>query len=335
MASGSRGELSGIPPWHRAAWDRLQAARRDGRLPHALLLGGPKGLGKDHFAGLFAGSLLCCSPVAGGLPCGDCRGCVLVRAGNHPDLRYCEPESDERPDRPSVIGIEQVRAMIDFAVLRPHQADYKIIIIRPADQMNVSAANALLKTLEEPPGETILILITAHPGILPATIRSRCQRLTFGLPDRESAAAWIAPRLVRSASDVSALLSLAGGAPFTALAFEAEGALACRDEVLQGLAAICRGQADPSTIAERWLKFSLKESLYWLYIWLADAARLKVMREPPAMHNRDQRDLLIALSSQIGPRDLFQRMDKVLSGMRAVDGNANPQLLLEDILVSW
>jgi DNA polymerase-3 subunit delta' len=322
-------------PWQRAAWDRLQAVRRGGRLPHALLLCGPEGVGKAGFATLLARSLLCRRPASDGLPCGRCDDCALALAGTHPDVRLCEPEIDKKTERERLaIGIDQIREVADFVALKAHRDGHKVVVIRPAERLNPFAANSLLKTLEEPPGASVLILVTAHPGALPATVRSRCQRLPIGLPDPAAGTAWLASRL-GAGTDAGLLLGLAGGAPLAALALHRDGVLAQRTAMLEDLLAVVQGRSDPLRLAEEWLKFGLKESLYWLYVWLVDMVRLKATDEPPFMSGRDQRDLLRALSADAAPRSLLRRMDRVLGAMRALDGHANPQLLLEDALLSW
>ena len=105
--------------------------------------------------------------------------------------------------------------------------------------------------------------------------------------------------------------------------------------MLQGLLALAQGRADPVAMAEDWLKFGAKESLYWLYVWLADMVRLKAADEPPVMSGRDQHQPLLALSAGTEARGLLRRMDQVLGAMRALDGHANPQLLLEETLLFW
>jgi len=335
MAATAQQALTELPPWLHRPWERLQAAKAAGRLPHALLICGREGVGKNLFASVLARALLCRDPGQFGLPCGRCEGCVLTEAGTHPDVQVCEPEVDAKTDREkSVIGIDQVRAITDFVGLKPHYGGYKVVMIRPAERLNPYAANSLLKTLEEPPGMAVLMLVSAHPGMLPATIRSRCQRLLIGVPDRRATVSWLSSRL-GSGTDAALLLDLAGGAPFAAFAMQEQGILARRRQMLDDLQAVAKGRADPVEIAEQWLKFGAKESLYWLYVWLVDMVRLQAADEPPILNNPDQRDRLAGLSAGADIRRLLGRMDQVLNAMRAGEGQANPQLLLEEALISW
>lgn len=335
MAEHASDGLSAPLPWQRPLWARLQETLKAGRLPHALLLCGPAGMGKTRFAGLLARSLLCRHPDAGGLPCGACTACVLVRAGTHPDLRLCEPAVDARTEKEKEsIGIDQVRELTAFMALKAHHDGYKIAIIRPADRLNPSSANALLKTLEEPPRGGLLVLVSARPARLPATVRSRCQRLRFAPAWGGEAAGWLSSRLP-AGSDPELLLALAGGAPLSALEIAGEGGLERREAMLEELDALAAGRADPLRVAEAWLKFGVKESLYWLYAWLADMIRLQAAEAPPCLANPGQKARLQRLSRGAEAERLHRELARVAAGLRLAEGQANPQLLLEDVLISW
>jgi DNA polymerase-3 subunit delta' len=331
--TGLNAELNRLLPWHGEQWMRLREAAQQQRLPHALLLQGPEGTGKHRFAQLLARALLCRRPDAAGLPCGECDSCVLIRAGNHPDLRHCEPEIDPRSEKvKDSIGIEQVRELGSFMAMKSHHGGFKIAILKPADKLNMNASNALLKTLEEPPQGALLILSSSRPSRLPATVLSRCQRLRFAPVTDASARDWLAERLP-AGQDADVLLALSAGAPLAALALGEQG-LQRRMAMLDDLEALAAQRADPLVIAEAWLKFGVKESLYWLYVWLADMIRLRTSARPPLVSNPDQRDRLQALAAQAAPERLHRLLGKVETGLRLAEGQSNPQLLLEEILLS-
>lgn len=339
MAEDADRDLNSPLPWHRDTGDRLWRARAAGRLPHALLLCGRAGLGKRRFAMRFAHALLCRTPDEAGAACGRCGACVLLAAGTHPDLRVCELEVNEKTQKERTgIVVDQVRELIDYLALKSHYDGARVVIIDPADRMNPNAANALLKILEEPPDGTLMILVSARPAALPATIRSRCQRLVFAPPldgpERAAAIAWLAGRL-GPGHDAGLLLNLAGGAPFAALALAAEGGLERRAAMLEDLRGLAGGDADPVRIAENWLKFGLEASLYWLYAWLADMVRLKADAEPPFMSNPDHRNPLAALAVNLEARSLIEQLERVSGALRDADGQVNPQLLMEDSLLGW
>ena len=222
-------------PWQKAAWDRL--AGQGERPHHALLIHGPAGIGKLAFAERFAQFLLCESPGAT-KPCGACDGCRWFVAGSHPDLRRLEPEAlarrvaaendSEMPAataakaaRPSQeIKVDQVRELDGFLSLRSHRGRMRIVLAHPAEAMNVNAANALLKALEEPQPGARFLLVSHRPARLLPTIRSRCVAVPMALPEPELARAWLKEQRV---PDAEAWLTFAGGAPLQALVYASEG----------------------------------------------------------------------------------------------------------------
>src|SRR3569833_523405 len=201
---------------------RARLGRRGGRLPHALLLTGPQGMGKQRFAENWMAGLLCEAPDAEGCACGVCRSCQLLAAGNHPDYRQLTP-----PEEGKVIGVDQVRELIQYVALTPQYGRYKIALIHPADKLNINAANSLLKTHEEPPSHSLLMLVSARPRRLPDPVRSRCQLVHFSPPPDEVAAGWLAIQV--SVAAPGQLLKLADGAPLRALELAAADELALRN----------------------------------------------------------------------------------------------------------
>lgn len=320
--------MNDLLPWHQDVFRRLQQQREQGRLPHALLLMGPAGIGKQQLADVFARMLLCEQPGKGGIPCGRCHGCALYTAGSHPDLHILEPADDSR-----VIKVDQVRALIEALGLRSHYGRAKVVIVSPADSMNVAAANALLKTLEEPPGDTVLLLISARPSFLPATIRSRCQLLRLPLPGTEQARNWLMAQ-IDTGQDVDALLALAGGAPLGARQAAVEGQLERREQLLSDWQAIAMGQVDPVQIAAKWVKPEALLPISWMYGWVADMIRLRKGRNQ-CLLNRDVCASLQVLSQQVDLHRLYDLLDRVLEGLRLSSSQVNPQTIVEGLLLYW
>jgi len=322
--------MSTLLPWQQPQWDSLQSRIAQENLPHALLLTGRRGVGKLQFARQLADLLLCSeSQIA---PCGQCKGCRLIAAGTHPDLKVIQPPEDK-----NVISVDQIRELTHYLSLTALCGGYQVILIAPADAMNVNAANSLLKTLEEPPSNTLLLLMTDRPSALTATIRSRCQVINFEKPAHESALAWLKnqqPELDPKAAET--VLELADGAPLRAVEMATQGAISQRTEMLDDLEQIAAGRCDPIEIAKKWLKLGKKESLYWVYGWLVDMVRMKVANQPPYIANADVAPRLSKMAATIELPLLYKRLDQVSEALRLADNQSlNAELLLEGVLIGW
>ena len=196
-------------PWQQGVVDRLASLGHQEKLPHALLLTGAKGLGKTQLAATLAAGLLCKEPTFN--PCGSCEACRLVGGGAHGDFRWIAPDEGKR-----AIGVDAIRAAVTFMQQTPAYGSHKLLVIEPAEAMTPAAANALLKTLEEPPGQALLILVSHRPGELPATVRSRCQHFTLPNPTRSATVTWLVERTACSAEVAEQAYLLAQAQPFTA-----------------------------------------------------------------------------------------------------------------------
>jgi DNA polymerase-3 subunit delta' len=242
-------------PWNTPLLESLK--RRFGHLPHALLLHGARGVGKLALAERIVQTLLCEASDEAKKPCGVCEGCRWYAAGNHPDLRRLEPEAlarqpvepaeDEaepapKRGKPSMdIKIEQVRALADFLNVGSHRGRSRVALVHPAEEMNVHAANSLLKGLEEPPAGAMFILVSHQPARLLPTIRSRCVAIPVPLPPKAAALKWLEDQGVKQAER---WLAFAGGAPLRALQYsESSAAL---ERLLQSLAGGGCGAAPPA-----------------------------------------------------------------------------------------
>lgn len=320
--------MSAAYPWQETQWRKLLDRFGSGRFPHAMLLHGPPGLGKRAFAERLARAVLCRSKEADP-PCGQCASCEQFAAGAHPDFNRLEREEGKKD-----IGIAQVRGLIAELMLTSGGAGrWKAAIIEPADRMNTASANALLKTLEEPPRDTLLMLVTAHPARLPATIRSRCQQLAFSLPAQDQALAWLETQGRRS--DWATVLRLAGGAPLAARALADADFIEAREKLLRQLADLREGGADPLAVAGDWLKRGAEELLYWLGGCLMDLVYLRAGAEEARLHNPDLRDRLQTLAEGLDLEGLHRYLDAVQRSRRLLETTANDQLLLEALLICW
>jgi len=201
--------------------------------------------------------------------------------------------------------------------------------------MNRAAANSLLKTLEEPPPDSYLILVSARPAALPATIRSRCQVLNFGLPPQQLALTWLVQHTQSAEADLRLALQMANGTPLKALAWIEQGFLEARAEMFKQLEGIVAGRSDPVAVAESWLKLSLNETLYWLYSWTTDMIRSRFDTEMSGLQNQDLREGLCRIASRFQLPGLYRRLDLIAQAFQMAATQVNKQLLLEELLISW
>lgn len=323
--------MSSLLPWQQSQWQRLQESRQQGRLPHALLLTGPQGLGKGQFATLFAQSLLCQSNNADATPCGQCRYCQLYQAGSHPDVSLISLLEGKK-----AIAVDQIRTLAQFMSLKSQYAGHKLVLINPAEAMNINSSNSLLKTLEEPSAETILLLVTHQPAQLPATIRSRCQEVRFGMGETSENRAWLAQQLQDENTDIDLLLSLAGGAPFRAIQLADEGLLEQRQTLFENLDQLASLKLDPVNLASQLNKANPSWALLCLYSWTADMIRLAATDQIPAqLSNPDLCERLIKLVNQVSLTGLFKLQDRIRQAQQEFERNLNPALIMESVLMEW
>ncbi|AUB82312.1 DNA polymerase III subunit delta' [Candidatus Thiodictyon syntrophicum] len=316
-------------PWLEPAWARLRQAQAADRLPHALLVVGARGLGKRRLATLFARALLCPTPRPDGLACGVCADCRLSAAGSHPDLARVAPDPESKSGE---IPIDAIRELTERAVLTPVRGARKVILIDPADRMNAAAANALLKTLEEPAGNTLLMLIAEQPGRLPATIRSRCQLLKLAVPPSDQALAWLTPLLGEAAAP---RLRLAYGAPLRALEEFDQATLDSRDTLVRSFIGIGRGELDPVAAAVAWSAAGARLSLDCLADCLCDLLRLMASPAPPRLADPGLAPALAAFAAYVDPGAAQRLLRRVFAARGLLESTINALMQLESLLIEW
>lgn len=324
-------------PWHRAALQQLLADRT--RMPHAVLVQGREGIGKLDFARALAAGALCESPRAG-LACGECSSCHWFSQGNHPDFREIVPEAAQEEEEGSeaeapkgekaksvFVKIEQIREVADFMSLTTHRAGFRVLLIHPAEAMLPAAANALLKTLEEPPPHTVILLVSGQPARLLPTIRSRCRAVTLAPPPRAEALAWLREQGIEGAESA---LATAGGAPLLARDLAEPGEAALRKKILDELA---RGVGDVPSFAASLEKGALGRFLFWMQTWVHDLVRVRVAGSP-----RHHVEYAKALQSRARGADLdaLLALDRELVEARRLASHPlNPRLVAEHLLMAY
>jgi DNA polymerase III subunit delta' len=330
---------------HSEAWEQLGARRA--QLPHSLLISGQRGIGKYELARCFAESLLCETPKTNAEACGVCAACGWLAQGNHPDFRLLQPDAlaEEEGDaaetggkkKPSQqITIDQVRALDDFLHVGTHRHGARVVLINPAEAMNRSTANSLLKSLEEPIASTLFILVSSEQERLLPTIRSRCQSLPVPQPVRHRAEEWLSQAGV---SDAAHWLALAGGSPLLAVELGQSEERVLLDVLV---AEMSRGdQLDPLAAAaavDRVLKAEkrpapLKRMIEWSQKWLFD---LTLASEGlPLRYFVSQTKLLQRLAKSAETANLLAFSRKTIQYRLQSEQPLNSRLLLEEFFLSY
>lgn len=308
-------------PWLEPTWRSLLGRLATDRMPHALMLTGRRGVGKLALARALAGAALCNRPGEQGDPCGHCPSCRLHAADTHPDLVYVTiPEDRTR------ILVDQIRELAETMGLSRSVGAHRVAVLWPAEAMNDHAANSLLKTLEEPPEGTVMILVTSQPSRLPATIRSRCQLVTVPFPDEDAARAWLALQGVAEA-DLGTLLCLSRGAPLTALALAEDDAVTRWRGLVDDIGELVRGRRGVVQAAERWKAMEAGEVIRWIQIALWESARHLATGLPYSAAAED----LQPLAKTLDLDRVYQLQDHLTEWRRLAGTTVNQQLLLEEV----
>ncbi len=320
-------------PWHKAQWTLVRKQRHSGRQPHALLLIGSPDLGKRIFARTLAASKLCREPVMDSdgnfRQCNDCSSCHLLHADTHPDFLVIKPEDSKQ------ILIDQIRLLNQWVAQTSGQGGEKVALLYPAEQMNLQAANALLKCLEEPTPNTLFILVSDQPTRLLPTIMSRCQYLSFPMPAVDMALSWL-----RENGDVSLdlkqALAVAGGSPLKVLRDINDDYMGRRREVMSSIHSLLLGKVTSLDVSESLLKYEPQEVIRSIQSIVDDTVKYLMTGDQVILANGDSLEIIRQLGTNLGVENLFTLSDKIyqiLSDLESTS-NPNPQLLIESLLIS-
>jgi DNA polymerase-3 subunit delta' len=322
-----------VYPWQQNDWARLQELRK--RPPHGLLFKGARGIGKLDLATQFARSLLCEHPDEAGFACGSCPSCHWFGQGSHPDFRLLQPEAlsaegeeSESGKKPSKqISVDQVRGLSDFLGMTAHQGGRRVVIIHPAEAMNVNAANALLKNLEEPPQGLLFILVAHKPQQLLPTILSRSLSFALTAPDTESAARWLAEQGVERPAEV---LAASGFSPLQAVQLD-EQVGGERDKLLRAV----RQPAllDVFALAEALQRTEQALVVQWLQQWSYDLGAVKLAGR--VRYHPGEEAAIRKLVESVEPLNLARLQKYLQTAKREAQHTLNPKLFLESLLFSY
>jgi DNA polymerase-3 subunit delta' len=236
--------------------------------------------------------------------------------------------------------VDRIRAVGDFLALKGQYGGRQIVLIKPAEAMNRFSANSLLKNLEEPTDDALLILLSSQPSLLLPTIRSRCQQVVFQRPEAEASEAWLAAQLSAQKGkspgiDIKDLLMLCDGAPLTALAMCESGGLTTRRELMELWVKVRMGKGDPLVCAKQWSDLGLPQATQWLASWTMDLIRLKSGMHPDAISNGDLRPQLQKLVGGLELKGLFAYLEQITEYARWASGQLNAQSAMEELMICW
>ncbi|WP_026224524.1 DNA polymerase III subunit delta' [Methyloversatilis thermotolerans] len=341
-----------IYDWCSPQWSQLLALGE--RLPHALLLVGPEGLGKREFAEALAARVLCHEARADQQACGHCPACLLIASDNHPDWLVVRPEAledaaedaDEAGDegegkaKSTQIRIAQIRAVTERLGVGAHQGGYRVVLLYPAEAMNVDAANSLLKSLEEPPPRTLFLLISDHPRNLLPTIRSRCRVLSFQQPARDEALAWLKAQGVSDAVDA---LALCAGSPLRARDLAGSKEAQIQGQFVDDVSR--RALEAPLEVAARWEGWlrgrkkgeagltDMATLVTWLQRWMADLVLIMQTGQARVFLGRGEQLKKLAERSDVAT--VLRGYNELLKVRALAHHPLNARLFLEDLLMRY
>jgi DNA polymerase-3 subunit delta' len=327
-----------IYPWQQAQWQQIEQLISANRLPHAIFLQGNQGLGKTDFAISLANALLCRQPTSEHRACGSCPSCQLLAADTHPDLYHLKPvpADNTKSKKPALnIRIDDIRRLCTQLNQTSQYGGYRVAILEQADQLTLAAANSLLKTLEEPGRDTLIILTSARSHRLPVTIRSRCQSMRFTVPDEALSLSWLAQR--SQAADATEkqrqqALHYAFGSPLSALDYlqEAEP----QQVLAEAMTASISGK-NSLPYAAKLAKFTKMTMLEGMLAWASDLSKLMACGADASITNEQYRNKLQALAKKASQQRLFRFYDQLNFNVMHASIAVNEQLLWENLLLSW
>ena len=321
--------MAEVLPWQAELWRQLAGRAQHA---HAYLLHGPAGIGKRQLAERLMALLLCQRP-AGDTACGACKACQLLAAHTHPDHYLLEPEEVDK-----AIRVDQVRDLVGFVTQTAQLGGRKVVLLEPAEAMNLNAANALLKSLEEPSGDTVLLLVSHQPSRLLPTIKSRCVQQACPLPGRQQSLDWLAGQLPGLDPALrEQLLALAAGSPLAALKLHEQQVLERRAQVVDGVKKLLKQQQSASQLAEGWNALPLGLLFDWFCEWARLILRYQLTGDESGLGAEDMHKVLQYLAQKGSRHKVLHMQDWLLEHRQKVLGKANLNrvLLLEALLVQW
>ncbi len=341
-----------IYPWQQSQWQHIAKLLSTKRLPHAMMLTGNNGLGKTDFALSLAHSILCTQPTTDYKSCGQCKPCQLLRAGTHPDLHHIKPSTPTKSKSANPIlsiKVDTIRDLCNQLNQTSHFGLYRVALIEQADYLTLSAANSLLKTLEEPGQNVLILIVTSRPHRLPVTIRSRCQTLRFLPPEEKMSLDWLQqhqkserpnselcnselPNEQYTALQLKLALKQTYGSPLSALQQLCE--IEHHELLATAMMAKISGK-NSLNCAAKLAKFSKVKTLEGMLSWSSDLSKILACGLAADIVNEPERKRLQALAVKVNQQRLFQFQDQLNFNLLHSTIAVNEQLLWENLLLSW
>ena len=311
-------------PWHQKTWDKFSAARKRNHLPHALLVAGEEGIGKNEFAEKLVKSLLCHQPI-NNQPCEQCNGCKTYSAGSNPDFMEIQVAEDKKQ-----ISVDQIRSLSQFIILSRSFSAYRVILLRPVEAMNVNAANSLLKSLEEPADNTVIILLSTTVSQILPTIKSRCQLLSLPNPSQQQALDWLqenAPEI----KDAQARLDLSFGRPLIALEIN-DSDINQAGEFGVDILQVLEEEKSITEVAKKWEKVQHKNLIDWQLSWLKTLIKEELTGVKETTLSEQH---LSKIKTLIKSEPCWQLYQQILEQQKYIHTSVNPLMFIENMLILW
>jgi DNA polymerase-3 subunit delta' len=309
-----------IYTWHQKNWDQIVTTRNVKQMPHAVLISGAKGIGKASFAKRLVNSLLCEAPLDDYQACDQCKSCRVRHADAHPDYYHVSIA-----DGKTQIVVDQIREFNQFLHMSRSYQGYRVAFISPAESLNNNAANSLLKSLEEPSNNSVIILLTSQLSSILPTIKSRCQLLHLATPSKRHALQWLSQQSIRHNAET--LLDMAAGKPLYALALDNGEHFQRHSDFANDLSAVMNQRQAITEASKKWQNASKQELLDWQIHWVQQLIRYyfsSQQKKPP-----------LATPAKIDITCLWSLHDQLIAFRAVAHTSLNAQLLIESMLLLW
>ncbi len=319
-----------VYPWLSATVEQLNAYIEADRMPHGILISGSEGLGKKTLTLSFAKRLLCDTESNIETACDHCQSCLLVNAGNHPDFYLLQPAESGKQ-----ILVDDIRQLNQNLKLQPQYNQYRVVVICLAEQLNTSAANSFLKTLEEPGQRTIFLLVSNTPSAVSATILSRCQHVRIPMPSLESVTEWLEE--AQHIENAYALAAFSGAAPLYAVQLMDNQEYEHKLTVLKLFDETQFKEIPAMSITETWVNYSAEFVIYILITGTLDMIRLAMIPgiHVSALYHPDQKKQLSNTAALLPIQSLFNFLAQVYRAKQLLATQVNLQLVYESCFIQW